>query len=214
MYCNSTTLKIDPARLLEFTDLLYSPETIRTSKAMGIHDALLVQAVDQPGLLLSASLFDSQAQADQVFASSFYAELVKDLRPFLLESPVRMRFDVLVQRKFKARLPHMYLNDTVIPIDPARVDEFIQVLWSPEVIDQMLKSGVFIEGLALHSLENPGTIHSVSFYATQEDAKLVFTNPDYAVLLGKLKPFLLAAPERRGYSLVRTEEISFTAPVA
>ena len=214
MYCNITGLKIDPARLAEFTDLLYSSETIRTCKAMGIRDAMLVQVVDQPGLLRSVSQFDSQAQADQLFASPFYADLGKGLKPFLMEAPTRMGFNVLIQRKFKERVPSMYINDTIIKVDPARVDAFIQVLWSAESIDQMLKIGVFIEGLALHSLENPGTIHSVSFYPTPEDAKLVFTNPDYAALLGKLKPFLMAAPERVGYSLVRTEEIPFTAAVA
>jgi quinol monooxygenase YgiN len=213
MYCNITTLKIDQARIKDFSDLLYSPETIRTSKSMGIRDALLVQAVDQHGQLLSASLFDSQAQANQLFASPFYVELVKNLKPYLLEAPARMRLDVLVQRKFKPRIPHMYINNTIIKIDPARVDEFIQVLWAPEVVDQILKFGAFIEVFTMHSLEKPGTIHSVSSFATPEDAKLVFTDPDYAALLGKLKPFLMAAPERIGYSLVRTEEIPFTAAV-
>ena len=214
MFCNSTKLKIDPARLAEFTDLLYSPDTIRTCKAMGISDAMLVQYVDQPGLLHSVSQFDSQMQADQFFSSPFYADLVKTLKPFILESPARMGFKVLIQRKFKERVPGMYINDTIIKVDPARVDAFIQVLWSAESIDQMDKSGVFIEGIALHARENPGTIHSISFYPTQEDAKMVFTNPDYAALLGKLKPFLMAAPERVGYSLVRTEEIPFTPALA
>jgi hypothetical protein len=214
MYCNITMLKIDPSRLLEFTDFLYSPETIRVSKSMGIRDAMLLQVADQPGRLVSASLFDSQEQADRLFASPFYAGLVKGLKPFLLEAPARMRFDVLFQRKFKARIPHMYINDTVIKIDPARVDEFIQVLWAPEVVDQILKFGAFIEVFTMHSLEKPGTIHSVSSFATPEDAKLVFTDPEYAALLGKLKPLLMAAPERVAYVLVCTEEIPFTAAVA
>jgi len=211
MFCNSTRLKIEPARLAEFTNLLYSPETIRNCKAMGIRDAMLVQVVDQPGLLHSISQFDSRGQADQLFSSPFYADLVKTLKPFILDAPARMGFNVLIQRKFKERVPHMYINDTIIKVDPARVDAFIKVLWSAESIDKMIKIGVFIEGLALHSLENPGTIHSVSFYPTPQDAKLVFTNPDYAALLGRLKPFLMAAPERAGFSLVRTEEIPFTA---
>ena len=213
MFCNTTRLKIDPARLAEFTDLLYSPETIHTCKAMGIRDAMLVQFVDQPGLLHSASQFDSQAQAESFFSSPFYADLVKTLKPFILEIPARMSFNTLIQRKFKERVPHMYINDTIIKVDPARVDAFIKVLWSAESIDQMIKIGVFIEGFALHSLENPGTIHSISFYPNAQDAKLVFTNPDYAALLGKLKPFLMAAPERVGYSLVRTEEIPFSAAI-
>jgi hypothetical protein len=214
MIVNTTTLKIDPARLVEFTDLLYSPETIQMGKTSGIRDAVLLHSIDQPGLLVSGSMFDTQEQADKLFTSPFYAGLVKELMPFLLAAPTRMRLDLVVQRKFKERLPHMHVNDTIIKIDPARLDEFVKVLWSSDVLEQMLPFDVFIEGFTLHSLENPGTIHSISFYASPEDAKVIFSNPDYAALLGKLKPFFTAAPERLTYTLVRTEDIPYAAPVA
>lgn len=214
MFVNVTVLKIDPARIPEFLDSLYRPEVIRFSRENGIQDAMTFQAVAEPGLIASASLFNTPAEAQRLFSNPFYADLIKSLSGFLLEKPARYSHDVLVHHKFKERLPHMFVNDTILTIDPARVDDFVQTLWAQEVLAVMLATGVFIEAFTFHSLDQPGVIHSVSFYAHPEDARKVFSDPEYASLLGKLKPYLLAAPERAAYTLLRTEEIPFSAQVA
>ena len=211
MFVNVSVLRIDPARMPQLLEIFYRQEVIDQCKALGMLDISTTQLAAEPGMISNATFFNSPEDSQKMFTSPFYAELVKEFKPFFLSAPERYTFNMLVHRKFKERVPHMFINDTVIKIEPGRVDEFIKTLWAPDVIDVMLKLDVFIEASTLHSNNNPGTIHSLSSYAKPEDAKLVFSNPDYANLLGKLKPFLLAAPERVEYVLLRTDVIPFSA---
>ena len=57
--------------------------------------------------------------------------------------------------------------------------EFADQLYNPVNIRFSKTMGIR-DASALHSLENPDTIHSISFSATPEEARLVFAYPEYA----------------------------------
>jgi heme-degrading monooxygenase HmoA len=206
MLVHFTNIKVSPDKVQEATEILAGSKLLDYFlKAKGLHHGSLSESVDEPGRLLSLSMWDKPEDAQAVFANPNYAALVGELRNLLLAAPSRMGFNnlrVQVVRDLPIDKP-LYLHNTIVTVAPENTGKLISVLYSEKVLSLLSTIPGFIMSYALDSLEEPGRVVSMSWWDTAIDAKTTFSMPVYAELLGDMRPYFIKIPERQGYNLLR-----------
>jgi quinol monooxygenase YgiN len=95
MWMNVTTLKTDPSDVAKVEAILRKccrtlPEDPRSRESYQIHSA------DEPGTIVSMTIWDSSEQQERVVSSEHYVRLIKEeLTPLLLAPPERTAFRIL-----------------------------------------------------------------------------------------------------------------------
>jgi len=63
---------------------------------LGLQCGYLLESLDKPGKLISLSFWESQSAAQASFADPNYALLLAGLRTFLIATPERLSYNLLV----------------------------------------------------------------------------------------------------------------------
>jgi hypothetical protein len=203
MIVHSTALKIKPEDKPRLLEKLYSPDIIDLGRQMSMTSMMTVEGNAEPGLILSTSVWDSYEDARTAFSSPFYAELIKKLSPLFLARPERTAHKVLVYHPNLETQPGMFLNNTVIKVNPENVEALIKILYSDEVYAKSREFDGLGDAWALEPFEKPGTIFSISIWDKPESAHKVFADPFYADLLGRMKQLFVASPERFSFTVLQ-----------
>jgi len=102
MWMNMTTLKTDPANVAKVEAILREccktlPEHLRGREGYQIHSA------DEPGTIVSMTIWDNAEQQKQMMSSEHYARLIREeLLPLLLAPPERAGFQILAHTVCRA----------------------------------------------------------------------------------------------------------------
>ena len=131
-----------------------------------------------------------------------YAQLVKEMAPYFTGQPERSAFKVLRYVPLGVAVAGMFLNSTNIKVKPDNVEKLVEILHNDSTLNKSKDLGMQNDIWALESQSEPGMIHSISIWNTPEAAQKVFADPFYADLLGKMKHFFIAAPERFGFTVL------------
>jgi len=96
----------------------------------------------------------------------------------------------------------MYVHTTILRVKPENVSKAAEILSRIGTSEYSNLTKGIRHGFLLESNDEPGKLVSLSFWGSPTDAQRVFANPDYAALIADLRDYLIAAPERIGYSLL------------
>ena len=96
MLVHYTLIKVMPERVPQAVELLAGSRLIEYFlKAHGLRHGSLSECVDEPGRLLSLSMWVSVADAQATFAHPEYAALLGDLQAYLIRPPERQGYKLL-----------------------------------------------------------------------------------------------------------------------
>lgn len=96
----------------------------------------------------------------------------------------------------------MFIHMTIIHIDVENTGEVRRIITDPVGSWQSLAPLGLRQSALIESMDDSGEIIWLSFWETRAQAVDFMTSPEYAVLVGKLNPYLLSGPEWHSYRLV------------
>ena len=96
MYLHLTLVKMNPEKVHWACQAWAGMEH---SAILGLHQALLVESLDEPGRITWLSLWDSLGEARAFLTSQAYAEQIAALQPYLLSGPQWYGYNVLKESK-------------------------------------------------------------------------------------------------------------------
>ena len=206
MLVHFTIIRVNADKVQEAANLLAGSKLVDYFlKAHGLYHGSLLESVDEPGKLLSLSMWESLKDAQAVFADPNYAALVGELRNLMVAIPSRFAHHVLQFHRSKD-VPtdkKLFIHNTIMIVAPENTQKLISVLYDDKLISKMGTIPGFIMSYAFESLEEPGRIVSMSWWDSAIDAQTTFSGPDYAGLIGDMRQYFIKAPERQGYNLLR-----------
>ena len=206
MLVHFTLIKVMPEKVQEAADVLVGSKLLEYFlKAKGLHHGSLSQSAEEPGKLLSLSMWESLADAQAVFTDPNYAALVGELRNLLIAAPVRIAHNVLqwhVNRALPADQP-LFIHNTIVTVAPENTQKLLSVLYSEKIMDLMKTIDPFIMSYAFESYDEPGRIVSMSWWQSAAGAQETFSRPEYVSLVGELGKFFIKTPERQRYNLLK-----------
>ena len=205
MLVHFTLIKVLPEKVQEAAGILAGSKLVGYFlKAHGLRHGSLSESLDEPGKLLSLSMWDAPADAQAVFADPNYAALVGELRGLMVAAPERLGYNLL-HKQLVRRLEagkDLFVHNTIVTVAPENTPKLISVLYSDQVVAQLASIGGFLMSYAFDALDEPGRIVSMSWWSSAAEAQSTFTSPVYAGLLGDLRPYFIKAPERQSYRLL------------
>ena len=206
MFIHYTLFKVMPEKVQEAAEVLAGSKLLDYFlKAKGLHHGSLSESVEEAGKLLSLSMWDSPADAQAVFADPNYGALVGELRSLLIAPPGRVPH-TLLQAQTSKGLPaanNNFINTTVLTVAPENTQKLMAILYSDKIIALTESTGGFVMGYAFESMDEPGRIVSMTWWTSPAEAQAGFSQPEYAALLGDMRPLLIKAPERQGFKVLR-----------
>jgi heme-degrading monooxygenase HmoA len=97
----------------------------------------------------------------------------------------------------------MFIHTTIIKVNPENVNAVSEVLFSEKIRAFYKTITGFQHGYLTESVEEPGKLISLSFWDSSADAQRAMSDPAYAGLIGDMRKFLIAPPERYGYQALK-----------
>jgi heme-degrading monooxygenase HmoA len=98
MFVNTTIIKVRPEKVKEAVSILSSEQNrVFYMTLKGFLHGYVLETMDEAGKLVSLSFWESQTDAQVVFAEPKYAALLADLRPLLISSPERISYQLLAE---------------------------------------------------------------------------------------------------------------------
>lgn len=205
MLVHFTLIKVSPGKVQDASRVLTGSNLLEYFlNARGLCHASLSSSIEEPGKLLSLSMWESPAAAQAVFADPNYAVLIGELRILLIAAPTRTGYNLL-QEHHSRDLPvekNLFIHNTIVTVAPENTQNLIAVLYSEKVTTLLDTIEGFIMSYAFESPEEPGRIVSMSWWDSAAVAQTTFARPEYAGLLGDMRPYFIKAPERQGYQLL------------
>ena len=96
----------------------------------------------------------------------------------------------------------MYVNFTTLKIDPEKIEAFHKAIYNETTREILEETEGAKDSYLLHSLDQPGTVISVSTGESLEGMMKGMQSSKYAVIIEKIRPFLLAQPERQMFEII------------
>ncbi|MCU0486536.1 MAG: hypothetical protein MUC85_10575 [Anaerolineales bacterium] len=205
MLVHFTIIKVLPEKVQEAAGILAGSKLIEYFlRAGGLRHGSLSESLDEPGKLLSLSMWDAPGDAQAVFADPNYAALVGELRGLLIAAPERVGYNLLHRQPVHhlEAGKNLFIHNTIVTAAPENTSRLISVLYSDQVIAQLGSTDGFLMSYAFEALEEPGRIVSMSWWSSAVEAQSTFASPVYAGLLGDLRAYFIKAPERQSYRLL------------
>jgi heme-degrading monooxygenase HmoA len=206
MLVHFTVIKVLPEKVNEAADILAGSRLLEYFlKAHGLQHGSLSQSVDEPGKLLSLSMWESQADAQAVFADPNYGALIGELRSLLVAPPMRIAHTQLLAHAAHPLLvnDNLYLHNTIVTTAPENTQKLLSILYSDKIVAMTDAIDGFIRSYALEALEEAGRIVSMSWWRSAEEAQATFLSPEYAALVGEMRKYFIKMPERQSYQMLR-----------
>jgi heme-degrading monooxygenase HmoA len=101
MYIHNTTLKVGSENVPVVLDLLTNEKMMAVLNAtQGLLHAYVLESAEEPGKVISQTLWESMVDARNGFSSPAYSALLGDLRPILIAAPERSGYNLLRELKF------------------------------------------------------------------------------------------------------------------
>jgi heme-degrading monooxygenase HmoA len=98
MFIHTTISKVKPENVKEAVAILSSERNQSYFLTLkGFQHGYVIESFEEAGKLVSLSFWDSQADAQAVFADPNYAALLADLRSLLIASPGRLGYQLLTE---------------------------------------------------------------------------------------------------------------------
>ena len=97
----------------------------------------------------------------------------------------------------------MYINLTILKVKPENVQTLTEILVNEKMHAFYRAISGFQRGYVTESVEEPGKILNISHWDSAVDAQRTMSDPAYAGLIGDMRKYLIAPPERYGYTLLR-----------
>jgi len=192
MWINLRIFKIRPEQIDEFRAVLYS----RPECSPGGHFAWLMQNDDSPADVISMTVWDNKEAAAATYSAPDVAEILAKIKPFLAAQPQKAGYTLVGERQCQPGVAK-WVNLTSMKIKPEQLNEFKAALYSrPECAP----GGRY--GWLLQNDDNPAEVISLTAWESKGAAMAMFTNPDYAAILTKIKPFVTSPGQKGGYTVV------------
>ena len=96
----------------------------------------------------------------------------------------------------------MYVNFTTLKIDPEKIEAFHKAIYNETTKEILAETEGAHSSYLLHSIDQPGTVISVGVGESAEGMLKGFQSSKYAVIIEKIRPFLLGQPERHMYEII------------
>ena len=206
MFVHYTLIKVLPEKVQEAADLLAGSKLIDYfMKARGLHHGSLSESLEEPGKLLSLSMWDGPADAQAVFADPNYGALIGELRNLLIAPPARVGHTTLRSHVARPVDPQKsyFINNTILSVAPENTPSLLAILYSQKIVALTDALPAFRMSFAFELLEEPGRIVSMTWWDSAAGAQAGFALPEYAALLGDMRAYFIKTPERQGYNLLR-----------
>ncbi|HSF81046.1 MAG TPA: antibiotic biosynthesis monooxygenase [Anaerolineales bacterium] len=98
MWMNHTIARVDPVNVDQGVALLDTPEVRAAfNEAPGFHSLFLVNNLDDPGEMISITVWDSAEEGQAFYSSPKYRQIFGSIAHLLTASPQRKFFEVLIK---------------------------------------------------------------------------------------------------------------------